>query len=127
MPLTMGAFVIAGLGLIGVPGTAGFVSKWFLIQGAAEAGQWWLVGRHRHLVGAGRRLCRPGRRGGLVPRARRRASCASRRSRCWSVTWILAAAVIYFGLQTDLTAGVAAQAARELLTGVVPAGVAHGG
>ena len=35
MPLTMGAFVIAGLGLIGVPGTAGFISKWYLIQGAA--------------------------------------------------------------------------------------------
>ena len=43
MPLTMGAFVVAGLGLIGVPGTAGFVSKWYLIQGAAEAGMWWLV------------------------------------------------------------------------------------
>ena len=43
MPLTMAAFVIAGLGLIGVPGTAGFVSKWYLIEGAAQAGLWWLV------------------------------------------------------------------------------------
>ena len=33
----------AGLSLIGVPGTAGFVSKWYLILAALEKGQWWLV------------------------------------------------------------------------------------
>lgn len=43
MPLTMGAFVIAGLGLIGVPGTAGFISKWYLALGALEAGLWPLL------------------------------------------------------------------------------------
>ncbi|NIT56183.1 MAG: monovalent cation/H+ antiporter subunit D family protein, partial [Aliifodinibius sp.] len=32
MPWTMGAFVIAGLSLIGVPLTVGFISKWYLIQ-----------------------------------------------------------------------------------------------
>lgn len=40
MPLTMAAFVVAGLGLIGVPGTAGFVSKWYLAVGAVERGLW---------------------------------------------------------------------------------------
>ena len=44
MPLTSFAIVIGGLSLIGVPGTAGFVSKWYLILGAIEAGQWWLAG-----------------------------------------------------------------------------------
>tara|TARA_R100000900_G_scaffold15508_1_gene13571 strand:- start:110335 stop:111828 length:1494 start_codon:yes stop_codon:yes gene_type:complete len=39
MPWTMGAFVIAGLSLIGVPGTAGFISKWYLIVAALEFGQ----------------------------------------------------------------------------------------
>ncbi|MEJ2256693.1 MAG: monovalent cation/H+ antiporter subunit D family protein [Woeseiaceae bacterium] len=34
MPWTMGAFVVAGLSLIGVPGTAGFVSKWYLLSAA---------------------------------------------------------------------------------------------
>ncbi|WP_405220506.1 monovalent cation/H+ antiporter subunit D family protein [Lentisalinibacter sediminis] len=34
MPWTMGAFVLAGLSLIGVPGTAGFVSKWYLLSAA---------------------------------------------------------------------------------------------
>jgi multicomponent Na+:H+ antiporter subunit D len=32
MPWTMAAFVLAGLSLIGVPGTAGFISKWYLIS-----------------------------------------------------------------------------------------------
>lgn len=39
MPLTMGAFAIGALGLAGVPGTAGFISKWFIAQGSVEAGQ----------------------------------------------------------------------------------------
>lgn len=38
MPWTMGAFVVAGLSLIGVPGTAGFVSKWYLITAALAEG-----------------------------------------------------------------------------------------
>lgn len=40
MPWTMGAFVVGGLSLIGVPLTAGFVSKWYLISAALEAGYW---------------------------------------------------------------------------------------
>jgi multicomponent Na+:H+ antiporter subunit D len=38
MPLTMLAFVLAGLSLIGVPLTAGFISKWLLIQALLEMG-----------------------------------------------------------------------------------------
>jgi multicomponent Na+:H+ antiporter subunit D len=44
MPWTMGAFTIAALGMIGMPPTAGFISKWYLAAGAAEAGQWWVIG-----------------------------------------------------------------------------------
>jgi len=36
MPWTMGAFAIASLAMIGLPLSGGFVSKWFLIQGAIE-------------------------------------------------------------------------------------------
>jgi multicomponent Na+:H+ antiporter subunit D len=43
MPLTAFGLVIAGLSLIGVPGTAGFVSKWYLILGAIDRGLWWVV------------------------------------------------------------------------------------
>lgn len=34
MPFTMGAFAVASLSMIGVPPVAGFVSKWYLINGA---------------------------------------------------------------------------------------------
>src|SRR5690606_19223006 len=30
MPATMGGFVIAGLAIVGTPGTVGFISKWYL-------------------------------------------------------------------------------------------------
>lgn len=43
MPLTAFGLVVAGLSLIGVPGTAGFITKWYLIVGAIESGLWWLV------------------------------------------------------------------------------------
>jgi multicomponent Na+:H+ antiporter subunit D len=42
MPVTMGAFVLGGLSLIGVPLTVGFVSKWALLQAALEKG-WWPI------------------------------------------------------------------------------------
>lgn len=38
MPWTMAAFVLAGLSLIGVPGTAGFISKWYLITATFASG-----------------------------------------------------------------------------------------
>jgi multicomponent Na+:H+ antiporter subunit D len=36
MPWTFAALVVAGLSLIGIPGTAGFISKWYLINAALE-------------------------------------------------------------------------------------------
>ena len=44
MPVTMAAFVIGALSLIGVPTTVGFVTKWYLIEGAFENGNWLAVG-----------------------------------------------------------------------------------
>jgi multicomponent Na+:H+ antiporter subunit D len=44
MPLTMGAFTLAALGMIGVPPIAGFVSKWYLGVGALEAQAYWVLG-----------------------------------------------------------------------------------
>ncbi|MEW6334853.1 MAG: monovalent cation/H+ antiporter subunit D family protein [Thermodesulfobacteriota bacterium] len=38
MPFTMAAFAIASLSMIGVPPVAGFVSKWYLLNGAIEIG-----------------------------------------------------------------------------------------
>ena len=36
MPWTFAALLVSGLSLIGVPGTAGFISKWYLINAALE-------------------------------------------------------------------------------------------
>ena len=38
MPWTMAAFVAGGFSLIGIPGTAGFISKWYLIKAAYGVG-----------------------------------------------------------------------------------------
>jgi multicomponent Na+:H+ antiporter subunit D len=43
MPWTMAAFVIAALSMIGIPPTAGFFSKWYLLLGTIEANQWALT------------------------------------------------------------------------------------
>ncbi|MEM8698575.1 MAG: monovalent cation/H+ antiporter subunit D family protein [Pseudomonadota bacterium] len=37
MPWTMGAFAIGALSMIGLPPTAGFLSKWFMLSGAWQA------------------------------------------------------------------------------------------
>ncbi|KXS56656.1 MAG: cation:proton antiporter [Candidatus Adiutrix intracellularis] len=39
MPWTFGAFGLASLTMIGIPPVAGFVSKWYLLNGAVNAGQ----------------------------------------------------------------------------------------
>ena len=43
MPLTMTAFTIGAFGMIGVPPTVGFISKWYLALGGMEAGNWWVL------------------------------------------------------------------------------------
>jgi multicomponent Na+:H+ antiporter subunit D len=40
MPVTMAAFTLGAFSLIGVPPTCGFFSKWYLILGGIDAGQW---------------------------------------------------------------------------------------
>jgi len=40
MPLTMVGFLVGAFSLIGIPPTAGFFSKWYLIQGGISSGQY---------------------------------------------------------------------------------------
>ena len=40
MPWTMTAFAIGALSMIGVPPTAGFLGKWFMLVGAMNTGEW---------------------------------------------------------------------------------------
>jgi multicomponent Na+:H+ antiporter subunit D len=40
MPLTMAGFTVAAISMVGLPPTAGFFSKYYLVVGAAEGGNW---------------------------------------------------------------------------------------
>jgi multicomponent Na+:H+ antiporter subunit D len=119
MPITMGAFLIAGLSIIGVPGTVGFVSKWYLVLGAFEQGWWWLA----FLIVASSLIS-------VVYIGRivevvwfRPVSVAAKRATepplsMLLPTLLLVAATIYFGFDTSATAGIAGRAAEWLLAGV---------
>jgi multicomponent Na+:H+ antiporter subunit D len=43
MPWTMGAFAVGALSMIGVPPTAGFLGKWFMLGGAMQTANWLAV------------------------------------------------------------------------------------
>jgi len=43
MPLTMTAFSLAAIGIVGVPPVAGFTSKWLLGVGGVDAGAGWVI------------------------------------------------------------------------------------
>lgn len=43
MPLTVWAFALGGIALIGLPPSGGFLAKWLLLSAAVSTGQWWWV------------------------------------------------------------------------------------
>lgn len=43
MPVTMAAFTVGALGMVGVPPIAGWITKWYLGLGAVAAGDAWVV------------------------------------------------------------------------------------
>ena len=119
MPLTMAAFVAGGLSIIGLPGSVGFISKWYLIQGALEKG-WWpvaviiLVTSLLAVIYVWRIVevayFRP-------PRADAPAAKEAPLSMLVP-TWILIGACYYFGIDATRTLDVAVGAAETLLGGL---------
>ncbi len=119
MPWTMAAFVLAGLSLIGIPATVGFISKWYLILAALEQGLWLvavaiLLGSLLAMIyiwrivevayfqepaidGSGKAVNKEAPLSMLIP------------------LWVIVLANIYFGINASLTSGVAMQAAEHLL------------
>ena len=119
MPLTMLAFTIAGFGLMGTPGTAGFISKWYLAIGAFDRGWWWLV--VLIVVSSLIALVYIGRVVEVVwfrPTAAGLEKAADPPPSMLLPVLALAAATVYFGFDTRLTAGVAGTAAQMLLGGL---------
>ncbi len=41
LPVTLAAFGVAGVSLMGLPPSGGFVAKWLLLEAAIVSGQWW--------------------------------------------------------------------------------------
>lgn len=118
MPWTMAAFVVAGLSIIGTPGTAGFISKWYLVSGAMENGWWWLgvlivassvlsviyIGR----VVEAAYFQEPSKNG---------SKSADMPMSMLVPTLVLAGACIWFGIDTRFTGDLAVQVAQFLLGG----------
>jgi multicomponent Na+:H+ antiporter subunit D len=119
MPLTMAAFVVAGLAIIGTPGTAGFISKWYLAVGAFQKGWWPLV----FLILASSMLAMV-YIGRVVEVAWfREPSALTQKAKDPPLSMlvpvlVLAVATIYFGFDTQASAGIASQAAHALLGGI---------
>lgn len=43
LSLSLTAFTLAGITLMGLPPTGGFIAKWLLLQAALASGQWWWI------------------------------------------------------------------------------------
>ncbi|MGY6708731.1 MAG: monovalent cation/H+ antiporter subunit D family protein [Rhizobiaceae bacterium] len=119
MPLTMAAFVIAGLSLVGVPGTVGFVSKWYLVLGAFEAGLWWAA--FLILITSLMAVVYLGRFVEIAYFREPEGGAAAASDPPLSMllpTWILVIACVAFGVNAELTAGTAGMAAEVLIEGL---------
>ncbi len=120
MPITMTAFTIGGLGLVGVPGTAGFISKWYLALGALENGSWLIA----FLIVASSLIAvvYVGRVMEVIwfrePTSKAVIAASEPPPSMLLPLIALAVSVIYFGFDTGLTAGIASKAAAMLLGGL---------
>ena len=117
MPWTSAAITIGGLSLIGVPGTAGFISKWILVEATIEKG-WWPVSILIVLSSllAVMYVWR------MIETLYLKAPLAGTDYKEAPLSmllpmWIMALACIYFGFATDVTLTASRAAAQGLLAG----------
>jgi multicomponent Na+:H+ antiporter subunit D len=117
MPFTMAAFVVAGLGLIGVPLTSGFISKWYLIQASLEDESWLIAG---FIVGSS--LLAVIYIWKIVEVAYFKNPVGHPTTKIDEAPismllplWIMTAATVYFGIDATTTSEIAGEAAKTLL------------
>ena len=116
MPWTIGAFTVAGFSLVGVPMTVGFVSKWYLLSAAVERGLWPIA-----VVVVGASLLaliyiwRVVEAAYFQSPSEGASDVVEAPVAMVAPMIVLAAACLYFGLDTGLTVDVARVAAAQLL------------
>ncbi len=118
MPWTMAAFVTGGLSLIGVPATAGFISKWYLILAALERDWWWaavliLLSSLLAIIYIWRVI----EVAYFRPPSDAVAAAKEAPLEMLVPLWVLTVANVYFGLDTRVSVGIAEQAAQGLMGG----------
>lgn len=119
MPFTMAAFVIGGLSLIGVPGTAGFVSKWYLITALLDASLWpvallILVASILTVIYVGRVI------EAVYFRPAPEETEYKKIPKTMLISlWVFALTNVYFGLDTNVSMGISTLAVDQLI-GVRP-------
>ncbi|MGD8477756.1 MAG: monovalent cation/H+ antiporter subunit D family protein [Burkholderiales bacterium] len=119
MPLTAAGLVVGGLSLIGIPGTAGFVSKWYLVMAAVEKGWWWLAALI--VISSLLALVYVWRLVEICYFREPSKELSEMREAPLSMlipAWIFVIACIYFGLDTSVTVGTATLATQTLLESV---------
>lgn len=116
MPLTTFGIVLGGLSLIGVPGTAGFISKWLLVSAALEQGHYWLVavivGSSLLAIAYVWRFVEIAYFSPPPPQRKPRGEAAISMQ---LPAWVLLAACVYFGLDTSFSVDSAKAAAAQLI------------
>ncbi|MGB0867405.1 MAG: monovalent cation/H+ antiporter subunit D family protein [Granulosicoccaceae bacterium] len=119
MPWTVAAFAVAGVALIGVPLTAGFITKWYLILAVIEHGWWPLA-----IVLVVSSLMAVAYVGRVVdylwfkPMSEKVAAHGAKPPRTILIpAAVLSFACIYFGIDTGVTLGAADRVVQALLGG----------
>ncbi len=117
MPWTMAGFTLAGLSIIGVPLTVGFISKWYLVSAALDQGNWLvavlvLLGSLLAVVYIGRIL--EAAYFQKLPEGTDPEQVKEVPYLMLVPMWILVIANLYFGIDTSLTTDAASAAAQWL-------------
>ena len=118
MPWTMAAITISGLGLIGIPLTVGFISKWYLVRAAFEQEMWLIAA----LIVLSSLLAivyvwRIVEAAYLKPIPEGIANINEAPLSMVLSLWVLAFASIYFGVDATTTLNIALDSADTLLSG----------
>ena len=116
MPFTMGAFTVLGAGLIGIPMTAGFVSKWYLVSAALDRG--WVLIAVLLIISSLMAVVYIGKIIDIAyfkPAPEGQAPVKEVSVSILIPCWAFALLTIYFGIDTRITAGVAGRVAQTLL------------